>query len=157
MTIFEGDVGIAWLSVLPLPFSSIKFIVAIVVVGLTAARENFSKTLQWAEDREVTEETVGGGVAGRSQWNVTENRWQNLLRIKPSLEPRGAVPALFLDLIQANANGEGCRRLLERGRLPLRTPTSQRCLPHGKKVIGLHPSVRYAYRGRTQTRGYRSS
>ena len=71
----EGDVGITWLSVFPLPFGSVKFVVTIVVAGIAVARENFSDTLQWAEDREVTEETVGGGVARRSQWDVTEHCW----------------------------------------------------------------------------------
>jgi len=71
----EGDVGITWFSVLPLPFSSVKFIVTVIVVGIAVTRENLSEALQWAEDREVTEETVGGGVARRSQWDVTKHCW----------------------------------------------------------------------------------
>lgn len=62
----EGDVRITWLSVPPLPFSSVELIVTIAVVGIAVTRENFSEALQWAEDREVTEETVGWGVARRS-------------------------------------------------------------------------------------------
>jgi len=105
----EGDVGVRCLPVLPLPLSRVELGVTFVVVALTVTREEFSKTLERAEDREVVEEAVGGRVAGRSQWNVTVHRWQNFLRIEPSFEPRRAVPALFLDLIQGNADGEGCR------------------------------------------------
>ena len=135
----EGDVGVGWLPVPPLPFSSVEFGVTIVIVALAVAGEEFSKTLERAEDGEVSEETLGWWVAGRAQRDVTVHRWQNFLRIEPSFEPGGAVPALFLDLIQGNTDGKGCLRLLERGGLPVRTPPGKGGLPHRKKVIGLRP------------------
>ena len=63
---FEGDIGIGWLPVLPFPFRGVEFRIAIQVVNLAIARENFPETLQWAEDREVGEETVGWWIARRS-------------------------------------------------------------------------------------------
>jgi len=133
----EGDVGVSWLPVPPPPFSSIEFGVTPIILSLAAAREEFSKTFERAEEREVSEETVRWRVAGRSQGDITIHRWQNFLRIEPSLDPRGAVPALFLNLIQVNAHREGCWRFLQRGRHPFRTPPSQRRLPHGEKVTVL--------------------
>jgi len=136
---FEGDVGIGWLPMFPLPFSNVELVVTIVPMDPAVARENVSEAFQWAEDREVGEKAVGWWVAGRPQGNVAEHRWQNLLWVKPGLGPGGVVPASFLDLTQAHTNVEGGCRFLERGRLPFRSPTSQRCLPHGKKVAGLRP------------------
>ena len=121
----ERDVGFRWLPTLPLPFSGVEFIVAVVLVGLRATRESFSETLEWAEDREVGKETFRWWIAGRSQRNIAKHGWQDLLRIEPSLKPSGVVPAHFFNIIQVNADGEGGRRLLERGRLPIRTPTGQ--------------------------------
>lgn len=72
---FERDIGISWLPVFPLPFSSVQFTVAVVTADLAVAREGFSETFQRAEDWEVGEEPVCWRIAGRSQRNVTENRW----------------------------------------------------------------------------------
>ena len=105
----EGDVGVRCLPVLPLPFSSVEFGVTFVILVFTVTREKFSKTLERAEDREVSEEAVGGWVAGRSQGDVTVHGRQDFLWIEPSFEPRCAVPALFLNIIQVNADREGCR------------------------------------------------
>ena len=133
---FEGDVGIVWCSPLLQLFIS-EFIVNLLILDLAFAREKLPEILKWAEDREVSEEVVGGWVAGRFQRNVTVHRWHNLLRGESNPEPRSAVPALFLNLIQANGDGEGSCRLLKHGRHPLRILIGQRCLPHGKKVGGL--------------------
>jgi len=83
----KGDIGVGCLPVPPLPFSSVEF-VTFVIVAPTVAREEFSKTLERAEDREVSEEVVGGWIAGRSQGDVTVHRWENFFWIKPSFGPR---------------------------------------------------------------------
>ena len=133
----KGNVGVRWFPLPPLPFSSIEFVVTIIIAGPIVTRENFSEPFERAEDREVGEETFGWRVARRSQGDVGVYRRQNLLWIESSPGPRGTVPALFLNFIQGNADGKAGRRLFESGRLPIRTPACERCLPHREKIVGL--------------------
>lgn len=68
----KGDVRIARLSTLSFPLRSAEFIVTVVVMDFTVAREDLSETSQWTGDREVTGETLEGGLQeGRSGTSLT--------------------------------------------------------------------------------------